>query len=195
MDGQDRNLVEFLLEVATLKWVPRTGWLTRGVVGAESVAEHSFGTAWVALALADAVRAEGTEPGLDLEKVLLIALLHDLAEVRLTDLPSSATRLIHAEVKSQAEAAAMGELLAPLAGAESLAAWWHEFESAASPEGRLVRDADKLEMMVQCLRYEQAGNRGLEEFWQAMDSYAWQTPQSERLYQHLRSLRSENRET
>ena len=32
------------------------------------------------------------------------------------------------------------------------------------PEGRLVRDADKLEMIHQALRYEQTGQRNLAEF-------------------------------
>ena len=36
-----------------------------------------------------------------------------------------------------------------------------------------MRDADKLEMMVQCLRYEQAGSRGLDEFWATMDRREW----------------------
>ena len=28
------------------------------------------------------------------------------------------------------------------------------------PEGKLVRDTDRVEMMVQCLRYELSGSRG-----------------------------------
>jgi putative hydrolase of HD superfamily len=70
-----------------------------------------------------------------------------------------------------------------------MAALWQEFEESSSPEGRLVRDADKLEMMVQCLRYEQAGCRGLDEFWQAMDRREWHYPLSEELYARLRAMR------
>jgi putative hydrolase of HD superfamily len=172
----------------TLKWMPRTGWAMRGVACVESVAEHSFGTALVALALADALVAEGLAEPLDLEQVLVMALLHDLAEVRLTDLPATAVRLIPPEVKSQAEAAAMADLLAPLPGGGRLAALWQAFEDYSSPEGRLVRDADKLEMMVQCLRYEQAGSRGLDEFWQAMDGHRWHYELSARLYGRLRAM-------
>jgi 5'-deoxynucleotidase YfbR-like HD superfamily hydrolase len=53
----------------------------------------------------------------------------------------------------------------------------------------LVRDADKLEMMVQCLRYEEAGSRGLDEFWQAMDHHRWHYALSARLYERLRARR------
>jgi putative hydrolase of HD superfamily len=182
------KLLELFLETATLKRMPRTGWGMRGVPHVESVAEHSFGAAFVAMALA-AVLEEGI---VDLEKVLVMALLHDLAEVRLTDLPASAIRLLPETVKGQAEARAIGELLSPLPAGGQMAALWQEFEEGSSPEGRLVRDADKLEMMVQCLRYEQAGSRGLDEFWQAMDRRDWYYPLSEELYARLRAMRPGN---
>lgn len=186
-------LVGLFLETVTLKRVPRTGWGMRGVPHVESVAEHSFGVAFVALALTDALNAEsGGESGqvaLDLEKVMVMALLHDLAEVRLTDLPASAVRLLPEAAKSRAEATAIGDLLAPLPGAGRWKDVWQEFEDQASPEGQLVRDADKLEMMVQCLRYEQAGSRGLDEFWKAMDRRAWYYAISAELYDRLREMR------
>jgi putative hydrolase of HD superfamily len=182
-------LVEFLLEAATLKRVPRSGWQMRGVPHVESVAEHSFGVGLMALALADVVEAETPARTLDLEKVLVMAMLHDLAEVRLTDLPVSAQRLIPPAVKSEAEASAVENMLAPLSQAERWTALWLEYEEHAGPEARLVRDADKLEMMVQCLRYEQAGSRGLEEFWQATDRREWHYPLCAELYARLRALR------
>jgi len=186
-------LVDLLLETATLKRTPRAGWQMRGVPRVESVAEHSFGVVFVALALADVIedeaRRESRARTLDLEKILLMALLHDLAEVRLGDLPPSAQLLIPPAVKSKAEASALEALLAPLPMAERWTALWQEFEDCTSPEGRLVRDADKLEMMVQCLRYEQAGSKGLEEYWQAMDRWAWHYPLCAELYARLRDLR------
>ncbi len=185
------KLLDLLLEAATLKRMPRTGWVMRGVPHVESVAEHSFGTAFVALALAEALAAEEQGGPFDVEQVLIMALLHDLAEVRLTDLPVSAVRLIPPGVKSQAEAAAISDLLAPLPAAGQLAALWQAFEDSSSPEGRLARDADKLEMMVQCLRYEQAGCRDLDEFWQTMDGHHWHYDLSARLYHRLRAMRPE----
>lgn len=184
------RLVDLLLEAATLKRLPRAGWQMRGVPHVESVAEHSFGTAFVALALADLMAAEGGDrPQMDREKVLVMAVLHDLAEVRLTDLPAAAGRLIPAAVKSHAETTAIAELLEPLPGAARLQAMWDEFETASTAEGRLVRDADKLEMMVQCLRYEQAGSRGLDEFWQVMDGHRWHCAPSAEIYGRLRDRR------
>jgi putative hydrolase of HD superfamily len=183
------ELASLFLEVATLKRMPRTGWGMRGVPHVESVAEHSFGVAFVSLVLVEALEGEGQDEPLDREKVLIMALLHDVAEVRLTDLPSTAVRLIPEQVKSEAEGRALADLLAPLPSSGYLRDLWQEFEDHASPEGRLVRDADKLEMMVQCLHYEQAGSRGLDDFWQAMDQRTWQYPLCALLYKALRSRR------
>jgi putative hydrolase of HD superfamily len=187
----DDRLVDLLVEAATLKRIPRAGWLMRGVPNVESVADHSFGVTFVALVLADAVNGASTPAAqkLNVETVLTMAVLHDLAEVRLTDLPAPAVRLLPEEIKGRAEAQAIDELLAPLVGSRRLAALWQEFEDRDSPEGRLVRDADKLEMMVQCLRYEQAGSRGLDEFWQAMDGQKWHYGLSSHLYARLRAMR------
>lgn len=182
-------LVGLLLETATLKWIVRSGWRMRGVPDPESVAEHSYGVAFVALAMADAMRDDAGSAGLDLGRVLSIALLHDLTEARLTDLPASAVRLLGVDAKREAEAAALQTLLEPLPSRERFGGLWFEFEDASSPEGRLVRDADKVEMMVQCLRYEQAGSRGLEEFWLAMDGHPWHYSLSAQLYAQLRALR------
>jgi putative hydrolase of HD superfamily len=191
MDGD--ALLDLFLEAANLKRVPRAGWFQRGVPHVESVAEHSFGVAFVALVLVDLVNAESDRGSgqalLNLEKVLVMALLHDLAEVRLTDLPVSAAKLFPEAAKSQAEASALGDLLAPLPAAARWAALWQEFEGRSSPEGQLVRDADKLEMMVQCLRYEQAGSRGLDEYWEALDQQAWHYAVSGELYARLREMR------
>jgi 5'-deoxynucleotidase len=178
-------LIDLIVESTTLKWMPRSGWQMRGVPDVESVAEHSFGVAFVALALVDALQGEG----LDLEKVLVMALLHDLAEVRLTDLPGPAVRLLPEGVKGQAEAAAIDDLLVPLSAAGRWKALWQEFEDRSSPEGRLVRDADKLEMMCQCLRYEQAGSQGLSEFWAGMDQLQWHYPLCAELYALVKQRR------
>jgi putative hydrolases of HD superfamily len=152
-------LLALYSQVATLKLLPRTGWLQRGVVAAESVAEHSFGVAMLALLAGDAAG------GLDRGKLLAIALLHDLAEVLLSDLPASATRLLGAEHKHRAERGALEELFAQLPGRTDYVELWAEYTTGASVEARLVKELDRVEMLVQALAYERAGNRGLGEFW------------------------------
>ena len=185
------ELIAFGLELTTLKRVPRSGWLLRGVPHVESVAEHAYGTATLALALCDILNASGelAHP-LDVERVLTIALLHDLAEARLTDLPGPARLLIPDEVKSRAETIAMTSILTALPSAARLLSAWREFEEDSTPEGCLVRDADKLEMMLQCTRYERSGVRGLDEFWVAVDAYLWHYPLCAAVYARLKARRN-----
>jgi len=152
-------LLALYSQVATLKLLPRTGWLQRGVAGVESVAEHTYGVAMLALLAGDAVG------GLDRGKLLAIALLHDLAETLLGDLPASARRIIGAESKHIAERRALEELLAHTPDRERYLQLWAEYADGGSAEARLVKGLDRIEMLVQALAYERAGNRNLAEFW------------------------------
>ena len=47
--------LQLLLDAHRLKRTPRTGWVMRGVPDAESVADHSYGVAFIALLLAEMV--------------------------------------------------------------------------------------------------------------------------------------------
>jgi putative hydrolase of HD superfamily len=167
--GIDAIARQLLPAAATLKLLPRTGWLLAGVAQPESVAEHSWATALLALALAQAINgdlaANGLRDPLDVGLVVQIAIVHDFAESILTDLPLRATKLIGKDVKHKAEATALEQLTHNLPASVDLISLWREYSELASPEGRLVRDADKLEMVHQALAYEQAGNQNLGEFW------------------------------
>jgi putative hydrolase of HD superfamily len=176
------DVLDLLLRSARLKWVTRSGWQMRGVPDSESVADHSWGVAWLALVLADLA----DEP-LDRGRLLALALTHDLAEVTLSDIPGPALRYLPAEVKQQAEERTLSDLLAPLAGRDDLLSGWREFETAASPEGRLVRDADRLDMLIQAFLYETAQGTRLDEFWDDQGDFSFAVAQD--LYQALRARR------
>jgi putative hydrolase of HD superfamily len=174
-----------LQAAAVLKRLPRSGWLMMGVPQAESVAEHSFATATLALALTDAVNhdpaGQGLTRTLDAGLVAQIALVHDLAESAITDLPHKATRYLGKDAKYRAEEQALQDIAGDL-GSERLLPLWQAYTNADGPEARLVRDADKLEMVHQALVYELAGQCTLEEFWQG---HQWHYPLSALLYAEL----------
>lgn len=182
---------EFLTYVQVLKQLPRTGWLFAGVVQPESVAAHSFVTSWLALLLAEqinlAYHEQGLSQPLDVARVAQIALVHDLAESILTDLPKRSTDLLGKAVKHQAEALAMQQICQHLPNRAHYLACWQEYVDGVTPEGRVVRDADKLEMIHQSLCYEQAGQRNLGEFWQA---HQWHYPVSRNFFEELCRLRA-----
>jgi putative hydrolases of HD superfamily len=142
------DLLALYAQVATLKLLPRTGWLQRGIAQPESIAEHTFGVAALAWMVGDTVDE------LDRGKLLAIAVLHDMAEALLSDLPASAKRLIGAEHKHAAERLAMGELFARMPNCEAYVALWEEYAHGRSREARLIKGLDRVEMLAQALSYE-----------------------------------------
>lgn len=155
------TLLPLLLELQTLDRLPRTGYLMRGVSDAESVSEHCFHVAVLVLALA------GSVDGLDRERTLELALLHDLGELRISDLPRTANRYLPEGAKRRAELAAGRDLLAPLG--DRARALHREALEGESREARFVHACDQLQMLIKVAAYERAGARGLEEFWDSTD--------------------------
>jgi len=182
-------MLPFLQAASTLKMLPRSGWLFAGVAHPESVADHSWATALVALNLAAIVNqdlaANGLSEPLDIGRTAQIAVVHDLAECLVTDLPRRATLLLGKDAKHQAEEKAL-LVLAQETPAWDFVSLWREYSDLATPEGRLVSDADKLEMVHQALLYESAGNQNLGEFWQ---EYRWNFQASEEMFADLNAAR------
>jgi 5'-deoxynucleotidase YfbR-like HD superfamily hydrolase len=56
-------------------------------------------------------------------------------------------------------------------------------------EGRLVKDADRLERLIQAAAYERAGAADLDEFWEELGPDDFTFPASWQLVQALRSQR------
>ena len=163
------GLISFLAELMRLKSVPRIGWLLRGVRDVESVASHSFGVAVIAMLLADRARERGVE--VNVERLLRMALLHDLTEARTGDLPSTIKRYFDkASIKAADESIAK-EIFTELGDlSESYLELWSDYEHRASIESRLVKAADKLDLLMQSREYEKGGARTLQEFWDTADS-------------------------
>ena len=168
------NMVPILVELQRLKRLDRTGWILRGLPnGTESVAAHSFGVGVTSMLLADELMQQGVV--VNVEKVLRMALLHDWAEVRVGDMPRTATEYFGAEVRKSAEAAAFRDIVSSLGEAESLYAdLYEDYEQRGSLEARLVKMADIVDLLVEALALERAGARGLDEFWEVAQTTSLQ---------------------
>ena len=159
--GKDcSRLLEIILACNELKAIPRMGWRVRGVRDGESVAEHSYAVALIAMLIADRLDID-----IDTGKLLKIALVHDLPEHMLGDIHAPASQILGVEVKEAAELRVLEQLFEGLPSGDEYIALWKEFEERSSVEGRLVRAIDKLEMFTQAYQYECAGNRMLDDFW------------------------------
>ena len=160
-------MLSILADLQRLKRLDRTGWVLRGLApGAESVAAHSYGVALTAMLLADAVRGRGVE--VDVERVLRLALLHDLAEARTGDMPRTMAEYYGAEARRRAEGLAFADVVRSLGEplGEEYARLHDDYELRASLEARLVKAADIVDLLAQALTFERAGARELDEFWE-----------------------------
>lgn len=146
-----QRLLRLLSRAERLEAFPRTGWQVCGVTSPESVAAHSYMVALTALWLADHVGDE-----VDVEKVLRIALVHDLSEAVLGDIPRPVKALLGATAVEGAEDRASEIVFSDLDGWRSD---HDEYGEATSPEARLVKAADKIQMLAKALQYR-AESRG-----------------------------------
>jgi putative hydrolases of HD superfamily len=136
----------FLNEADRLKSVLRATTLVDGS-RPENSGEHSWHLALYALVLADQA-----EPGVDINRVIQMLLIHDLVEIDVGDVPiHSANGLAHASVETvTAEAKAADRifgLLPPDLGT-SLRSLWEEFETAATPDARFAKSLDRVQPVM-----------------------------------------------
>jgi putative hydrolases of HD superfamily len=128
-------------------------------------------------------------PGYDAQKCVKMALVHDLAEALVGDITphdgvtkaekhareeAAMTRMQltltgavqDGESSSSAASATIAAKIWSTAGDEMLALW-QEYEACSSPEALLLKDLDKLEMIMQAYEYEQATGQPLDEFFRS----------------------------
>lgn len=137
----------------------RQGWLKRDVPESrcESVADHSYMTAMLAW-----VTALHHAPEIDIQRVLELALVHELGEVYAGDLTPDDG--ITAEEKYQREYDSVKKICENLPGGEILEQRWLEFEEGSSPEACFVKQLDRLEMAIMARFYQTDSNLDPAEF-------------------------------
>ncbi|MEM7335485.1 MAG: HD family hydrolase [Chloroflexota bacterium] len=173
------SILKILFHGNQLKRTARTGWVQRGVPNSENVAAHSYGVVFATLVLAQVVSAE-----IDLERALAMAALHDLPEGLTTDVPTPAWRYMPEGIKTNVERGAMQEIVADNSFADEFMSIFEELHEKQTAVSRLVDDADKLDMFIQAIVYEeQTGNQHLQEFWQR--PYSFHYPEVQQLYAAL----------
>lgn len=158
-DKKIHPIIEAYFELNHLKQLYRQGWLNRGVseIECETVAEHCFTTAILAMWL-----AQSLSPEIDCCKVVQMALIHDLGEIYAGDIiPAQEIDPIE---KHRLEARSIRSVLSKLPQGLETIALWEEFELGETPEARLVKQVDKLEMGFQAKVYQLQGKPQMEEF-------------------------------
>ena len=140
----------FFHKVLELKNVPRQGWKNKlGIEEVESVADHIYSTAIMSMVLSDL-------QGLKTEKIIKMALLHDLAESITGDItPDKITK----EKKNKIETHAIKNILQNLPSNISQIYFkiWNEYQENHTSEAILLHEIDKLEMAFQAKSYQSQG--------------------------------------
>lgn len=162
-DKDTHTVIRFYFAINHLKQLYRQGWLKRGVAKehTESVADHSFATALLAFLLA---RTYATK--LDVEKIIKLALIHDVGEVYAGDItPLDGISL---EEKRKKELEAFHKIFSEIPEGKEFIDLWEDFEYQKSEEAIFVKLIDRLEMGLQAAVYEKQGYTNLHEFFESV---------------------------
>jgi putative hydrolase of HD superfamily len=152
------HILALFERIHPLDRIARAGYVLRGVAEPENVAAHSHFVAVMTLLFLDEYPDDFNR-----DTALTMALLHDLPEAELMDIPMPAGDRYLKEAKRNAEFAIAESMFEgfPDRYVESLRA----LELAKTPEAQLVRGLDKAQMMAKIVIYEKEGRGRFEEFW------------------------------
>ena len=183
-----KNILNFLLNIGTLKGKKRRGWLIHKIKEAETTAEHIFHLALLVWVL-------GRKKKINLERAIKMALIHDLCEVYSPDLtsydavalkekgkltikevfniqprsgrPTTRQRKKLERIKQKLEKKAMKKLLSKLPSElkREINNLWLDYEGGLTSEGRFVKQADKMINLLQGLEYWKKYGRIEHELW------------------------------
>lgn len=159
-DATLSKLLYFMHYLQNLKLSKRTGWYHHRVPEPESIADHMYRMAVMAILL--------KENEVDVRKCVMMALVHDLAEALVGDLTPHCK--VDKEEKTRREHEAIHFLTHDLLGdtdaSHTIFQLWHEYEERSSLESKLVKDLDCFELCLQAFEYEKAHKiEDLQQFW------------------------------
>lgn len=130
-----RALIDFLRVMERLKDAPRHCWTTGG--RRESVAEHSWRVALMAMLMADEF------PEAHMDKVIRMCLVHDIGEAITGDIPTFIKTDADRVVEGREVDALIGGLPAPWP--ETLGALFEEMDAQQTLEARIYKALDRME--------------------------------------------------
>ncbi len=183
----EKTLVELALELGALKRVPRTGWVLKGIKDAESVADHTWRVATLAMILAPQLNVSA-------DKLMKMALVHDVGEAAIGDIKwETGGKVIGSrEEKYDEEKREVKRMFDVNTDFEEYIDLWEEFHKNESKEAKIIKELDKLDMVLQALEYEREGIEGslLDEFWENTEKYL-KDGVLKNYFEYLKKLREE----
>ncbi len=158
---QTKMIIELIRRGESLKGINRSGWVLSGIESEriESVAEHSYGSILSAIIIAQQLISDKID--INLEKVVLMAALHDLPESITGDIARTEAFVEDKELvrtKELAEKHAIKSIFEPMENSfQNLLHIWYEFDLGESLESRVVKGADVIDMLIHARNLEESG--------------------------------------
>ncbi|KAL1887034.1 hypothetical protein Cpir12675_006735 [Ceratocystis pirilliformis] len=154
--------VPFIHILERLKTTKREGWRRFGITYCESISDHMYRMAIMAMILPASLAAR-----VDQDKCIKMALIHDMAELLVGDItPVDGVPKLE---KSRRESQTMDYLTKTLLGrfdgglaGKQIREIWQEYEDSKTFESIVVHDLDKLELLHQMVDYEKRANGELD---------------------------------
>ncbi len=140
--------IEFLFEMGRLRFGQRN-WQRFFNTKVANDSEHTFRVLWIALTIA---KREGVA---DIEKIMKMALVHDIAESRTGDVD-----YISRSYAKLNEEDAIKDVLEETSVEDEFIESWEEFEKRETIESKIVKDADNLDIDFELMEQMDA-NEGL----------------------------------
>ncbi len=136
----------FIYEIGCLRHLQRAWGQFYGHDFA-SPTEHIYRVIWLALLIA---KHEGVE---NIEKIMKMALVHDIPESRAGDV-----HILSRMYVERKEEEALKDMLQGTAVAEEFIQIWHEYEARETIEAKIVKDADNLDIDLELQEQEHLGS-------------------------------------
>jgi len=147
-----KYMANLLFEVRILKDIVRSGYAFLGS-GKESIAEHSFMTAFICFAMAK------IDLDINSEKLVIMALVHDIAEARTGDF-----NYVEKKYSTIDEAKAISHLIKHVPFGDDIKNLVDEFNSGETKEAKLVNDADQIAFILELKKMDDTGAKGPEKW-------------------------------
>lgn len=145
MVGKSRD-VEFLYEIGALRFLQRT-WRQFFREDVANNSEHTFRVMWIALAIAKAEKVKNEE------KILKMALVHDIGESRCPD-----TNYLSKNYSTRDEKKALKDMFENTSYGDEYLKLFDEYHARKSLEAKIVKDADILDVDLEIAEHASNGH-------------------------------------
>ncbi len=126
--------LEFLYEIGCMRYMPRM-WQRFLNPDFQNLSEHHLRVVWLALIIA-AREGKG-----NVEKIMKMALVHDIPESRASDVDYLARQYVKRD-----EEKGLKDMLEDTVLEKEFTSLWQEYEKQESIEAKIVKDADNLDV-------------------------------------------------